>query len=122
MYRFPTNRVRRITHVMEECFFCRIVERAAESWKVYETDIAYAFLDIHPVSEYHTLVIPKWHHRAVGCTTLPSAIRPGGCWPTPCTAYWTPGSRWRALAIFTRRLDLDALLATREQEDGSAPA
>lgn len=33
----------------------------AASWKVYETDSAYAFLDINPVTEYHTLVIPKQH-------------------------------------------------------------
>ena len=30
-----------------------------------ETEHAYAFLDINPVSEYHTLVIPKAHHRDV---------------------------------------------------------
>ena len=46
---------------MDDCIFCRIVRGEAESWKVYETDSAYAFLDIHPVSEYHTLVIPKQH-------------------------------------------------------------
>lgn len=43
---------------MENCIFCQIASGQAKSWKVYETDYAYAFLDIHPVNEYHTLVIP----------------------------------------------------------------
>lgn len=47
---------------MEDCIFCQIASGQAKSWKVYETDHAYAFLDIHPVNEYHTLVIPKRHY------------------------------------------------------------
>lgn len=47
---------------MEDCIFCHIVAGRAESWKVYETESAYAFLDIHPVNEFHTLVIPKRHY------------------------------------------------------------
>lgn len=47
---------------MEDCIFCQIASGNAKSWKVYETDHAYAFLDIHPVNEYHTLVIPKRHY------------------------------------------------------------
>lgn len=46
---------------MDDCIFCRVVRGDAPSWKVYETDTAYAFLDIHPVNPYHTLVIPKRH-------------------------------------------------------------
>ncbi len=33
---------------MSDCIFCQIVAGKVESWKVYETDSAYAFLDIHP--------------------------------------------------------------------------
>lgn len=47
---------------MEDCIFCQVASGNAKSWKVYETDHAYAFLDIHPVNEYHTLVIPKRHY------------------------------------------------------------
>ena len=47
---------------MEDCIFCQIASGNAKSWKVYESDHAYAFLDIHPVNEYHTLVIPKRHY------------------------------------------------------------
>lgn len=44
------------------CIFCQIVQGMAPSWKIYETDDTLAFLDINPVNEYHTLVIPKHHY------------------------------------------------------------
>jgi len=46
---------------LEDCIFCKIVRGEIPSWKVYEDEHAYAFLDINPVSAYHTLVIPKKH-------------------------------------------------------------
>lgn len=50
---------------MSSCIFCRIAAGQAQSWKVYENERVYAFLDIHPASEYHTLVIPKQHYENV---------------------------------------------------------
>lgn len=50
---------------MDSCIFCQIVAQRSPSWKVMENEHAYAFLDINPVSEYHTLVIPKAHHRDI---------------------------------------------------------
>jgi histidine triad (HIT) family protein len=47
------------------CIFCKIVAGEAASWKVYENEKVYAFLDINPVSKYHTLVIPKKHYRDI---------------------------------------------------------
>lgn len=47
---------------MSDCIFCKIVRGEAPSWKVYENEKVYAFLDINPVSRYHTLVIPKLHY------------------------------------------------------------
>ena len=47
---------------MKDCIFCKIVRQEAPSWKVMESENAYAFLDINPVNEYHTLVIPKKHY------------------------------------------------------------
>ena len=47
------------------CIFCKIVRGEAPSWKVYETDATYAFLDINPVNRYHTLVIPKNHYKNI---------------------------------------------------------
>lgn len=46
---------------MENCIFCKVVRGEAKSWKVYEDEYTYAFLDINPVNEYHTLVVPKNH-------------------------------------------------------------
>ena len=47
---------------MDNCIFCKIVKGDAPSWKVFENEKVYAFLDINPVSRYHTLVIPKSHY------------------------------------------------------------
>ncbi len=47
---------------MENCIFCKIVSGEAESWKVYENGNVYAFFDIHPMTRYHTLIIPKLHY------------------------------------------------------------
>lgn len=44
---------------MEESIFTKIVKGDIPSHKVYEDDKVLAFLDIHPVNEGHTLVIPK---------------------------------------------------------------
>lgn len=46
---------------MFECIFCKIVRGELPSYKVYEDEETLAFLDIHPVSPGHTLVIPKKH-------------------------------------------------------------
>ncbi|GIP39022.1 hydrolase [Paenibacillus sp. J31TS4] len=51
--------------MMEDCIFCKIAKGEAKSWKVYENDDVYAFLDINPVSEYHTLIIPKKHYENI---------------------------------------------------------
>ncbi|WP_062061215.1 HIT family protein [Aquimarina longa] len=47
---------------MNTCIFCKIVKGEANSWKIYENEDVYAFLDIHPAARYHTLVIPKKHY------------------------------------------------------------
>ncbi len=47
---------------MNDCLFCKIVNKEIDSLKVFENDSVYAFYDINPVSKYHTLVIPKKHY------------------------------------------------------------
>jgi len=39
--------------------FSRIIAGEIPSYKVYEDDHCYAFLDIHPLQKGHTLVVPK---------------------------------------------------------------
>lgn len=46
---------------MEECIFCKIVRGEIPCFKVYEDEKTLAFEDINPISEGHTLVIPKRH-------------------------------------------------------------
>jgi histidine triad (HIT) family protein len=46
----------------EDCIFCKIVRRQATSSIVYEDEKILAFVDIRPVSEGHTLIIPKRHY------------------------------------------------------------
>ena len=45
----------------ENCLFCKIISGETPSNKVYEDYAVYAFLDIYPASEGHTLVAPKKH-------------------------------------------------------------
>ncbi|KAF8817071.1 HIT-like protein [Phlegmacium glaucopus] len=43
------------------CLFCRIVKGEIPSFKLVETDLSFAFLDIGPLAKGHALVIPKYH-------------------------------------------------------------
>ena len=42
-----------------ETIFTKIIKGEIPSFKVYENDYVYAFLDIHPIQPGHTLVVPK---------------------------------------------------------------
>ena len=44
-----------------DCLFCKIVSGDIPSYKIYEDELVYAFLDINPDSNGHTLIIPKKH-------------------------------------------------------------
>ncbi|KAJ3171816.1 Adenosine 5'-monophosphoramidase [Geranomyces variabilis] len=43
------------------CIFCKIVSGAIPAFKVVETPLSLAFLDMGPLSKGHALVIPKEH-------------------------------------------------------------
>jgi histidine triad (HIT) family protein len=43
----------------QDCIFSKIVAGQIPAEKVYEDDVVLAFLDINPISDGHTLVIPK---------------------------------------------------------------
>ncbi len=45
----------------DDCIFCKMVAGQIPVAKVYEDEIVLAFLDIVPISDGHTLVIPKQH-------------------------------------------------------------
>lgn len=46
---------------MDDCLFCKIINKDVPSFIVYEDDDVIAFLDISPVNPGHTLVLPKAH-------------------------------------------------------------
>ena len=46
---------------MNDCIFCKIINKEIPSTVVYEDDEILAFRDIHPVTPVHILVIPKKH-------------------------------------------------------------
>lgn len=49
----------------ESCIFCRIAQKQVPASLVYEDEKVLAFLDIKPLNEGHTLVIPKEHYGTI---------------------------------------------------------
>lgn len=48
-----------------DCVFCRIIAGGIPSHRVFENDAAVAFLDIGPLSEGHTLLVPRRHAASI---------------------------------------------------------
>ena len=48
-----------------DCLFCKIINGDIPSYKIYEDDLVLAFLDINPISNGHTLIIPKKHFKDI---------------------------------------------------------
>jgi histidine triad (HIT) family protein len=46
---------------MDDCLFCKIIERRIPSTIVYEDDRVMAFTDIDPKAPTHVLIVPKRH-------------------------------------------------------------
>ncbi len=46
---------------MNDCIFCKIIKEEIPSNIIYEDELVLAFLDIHPETVGHTLLIPKKH-------------------------------------------------------------
>lgn len=55
---------------MEDCIFCKISKGDIPSCKIYEDENVFAFLDINPKLEGHTLVIPKKHCKNISDATM----------------------------------------------------
>jgi diadenosine tetraphosphate (Ap4A) HIT family hydrolase len=47
---------------MDDCVFCKIVNREIPSELIFEDKLTMAFMDAFPVSEGHLLIIPKHHY------------------------------------------------------------
>ena len=46
---------------MNDCIFCKIINGEIPSKKIYEDDDVIVILDLHPVCDGHSLIIPKKH-------------------------------------------------------------
>ena len=46
-----------------DCLFCKIINGEIPSYTIFEDDVVKVFLDINPVSNGHTLIIPKKHFK-----------------------------------------------------------
>ena len=58
---------------MDQCIFCRIVERRLPARIVFEDDEIVAFEDTHPQAPIHTLVVPRKHLTSLNDATLDDA-------------------------------------------------
>ncbi len=48
-----------------DCIFCKIAKGEIPAFRVLETDDLLAFLDVGPLAEGHTLLIPKHHFQDI---------------------------------------------------------
>ena len=47
---------------MTECVFCKIINKDLPCYNIYEDEKVLVFLSIEPISNGHTLIIPKKHY------------------------------------------------------------
>jgi histidine triad (HIT) family protein len=50
---------------MNECVFCKIIKGEIPSFKIFENDRIFSFLDINPLTKGHALVISKKHYENI---------------------------------------------------------
>ena len=48
---------------MDNCLFCKIINKEISSYTLYEDNDVLVFLDVNPFANGHTLVIPKKHYK-----------------------------------------------------------
>lgn len=46
-----------------DCIFCKIINGDIPSYTLYENDYVKCFLDVNPISNGHTLIVPKKHFK-----------------------------------------------------------
>lgn len=50
---------------MDNCLFCKIINREIPSNIIYETDTLVVFPDISPAADIHLLIVPKKHIKGI---------------------------------------------------------
>lgn len=66
---------------MSKTIFEKILDKEIPSYKIYEDEYVYAFLDVFPITKGHTLVIPKKHFRNIFDCDTETASHVGGALP-----------------------------------------
>ena len=50
---------------MKACVFCQIIKKKIPARIIYESKKCIAFLDIEPITPFHTLIVPKKHVKSL---------------------------------------------------------
>lgn len=59
---------------MENCIFCQIVNQTLPGYIISQNEFVTAFLDIHPVSKGHVLVVPNMHVEKLHAVDNPKIV------------------------------------------------
>lgn len=59
----------------QDCIFCKIIAGEIPSFKLYEDNATFAFMDINPANDGHVLVVPKDHAKDVHAVSDDSISR-----------------------------------------------
>jgi diadenosine tetraphosphate (Ap4A) HIT family hydrolase len=84
----------------EACIFCRIVAGKEKASFVAQGTDAVAFLDLHPINEGHTLVVPRKHAISIGDVDEVAAVAMWSMARRIAAALRLSGLRCEAINLF----------------------
>jgi histidine triad (HIT) family protein len=82
------------------CIFCRIVEGREKASFVAQGSDAVAFLDLHPINEGHTLIVPRKHSASIGEVDEVSAVAMWSLARRVAAGLQSSGLRCEAINLF----------------------
>ena len=82
------------------CIFCRILEGHEKASFVTQGSDAVAFLDLHPINEGHTLVVPRKHAISIGEVDELAAVAMWSLARRVAAALRVSGLRCEAINLF----------------------
>lgn len=60
---------------MDDCIFCKIINKDLPADIVFENENVLAFKDIHPKAPVHILIIPKEHIESINSVNSENAVK-----------------------------------------------
>jgi histidine triad (HIT) family protein len=82
------------------CIFCRVVEGHEKASFVAQGSDVVAFLDLHPINEGHTLVLPRKHSASISDVDEVSAVAMWALARRVATGLKSSGLRCEAINFF----------------------